>query len=97
MQELHDRHPEYKFCQHKGYPTFEHRSLLLAHGPSEVHRYSYRPVYEAAMSRGMPIPAYVKAGPAASAASSAAAGPRGRERGVKVARGQETKNSTKKN
>jgi ribonuclease HII len=83
MQQLHERFPVYNFSQHKGYPTFEHRSLLLTHGPSEVHRYSYRPVYEAAVARGVPIPAYVKAGPAAAAAPPPPPAPDAEPRGAK--------------
>lgn len=37
--------------QHKGYPTWEHRSLLMTHGPCEVHRRSYGPVKRALEAR----------------------------------------------
>jgi ribonuclease HII len=44
MVELDKKYPQYLFAQHKGYPTFAHRSLLLEHGPCEVHRKTYGPV-----------------------------------------------------
>jgi ribonuclease HII len=34
--------PHYGFERHKGYPTPEHRRLLQQHGPSRIHRYSFR-------------------------------------------------------
>lgn len=50
MQELHQRYPEYEFDKHKGYPTVRHRELLVLHGPSPVHRRSFRPVAEACLA-----------------------------------------------
>jgi len=44
MLELDKEFPQYNLAQHKGYPTFEHRSLLLKHGPCRIHRTSYVPV-----------------------------------------------------
>ena len=40
-------YPLYNFSQHKGYPTFQHRTLLFQHGPCEIHRRSYGPVKQA--------------------------------------------------
>jgi ribonuclease HII len=34
--------PAYGFDRHKGYPTPEHRSLIEAHGCTEIHRRSFR-------------------------------------------------------
>ncbi len=34
--------PQYLFEKHKGYPTPEHRRLLLVYGPSKIHRKSFR-------------------------------------------------------
>ncbi len=51
MLALHTRHPDWGFDQHKGYPTAAHRRLLAEHGPSPVHRITFRPVAEA---RGLP-------------------------------------------
>jgi ribonuclease HII len=36
------RCPEYEFAQHKGYATRRHRRLVLEHGPSPIHRRSFR-------------------------------------------------------
>lgn len=47
MQELDSEYPEYGFARHKGYPTKEHREILLAIGPCPEHRRSYAPVREA--------------------------------------------------
>jgi ribonuclease HII len=44
MTELCERYPGYKFCQHKGYSTPEHKRLLRELGPSPIHRTSYAPV-----------------------------------------------------
>lgn len=44
MVELDKEFPQYNLAQHKGYPTFEHRSLLMKHGPCRIHRVSYAPV-----------------------------------------------------
>lgn len=43
-QELHERHPEYGFASHKGYPTPEHLAALQRHGACAAHRRSYAPV-----------------------------------------------------
>jgi len=34
--------PAYEFATHKGYPTTRHRALIAEHGPSAIHRYSFR-------------------------------------------------------
>lgn len=36
--------PEYGFIQHKGYATQEHINAILTHGPSPIHRMSFRPL-----------------------------------------------------
>ena len=41
MVELDQLYPEYQFAKHKGYGTALHRSLLLQHGPSPIHRKSF--------------------------------------------------------
>lgn len=38
------RYPHYGFKYHKGYPTQAHMAVLEAHGPSPIHRKSFRPV-----------------------------------------------------
>ena len=44
MVELHARHPEYGFDQHKGYSTPQHLAALATHGPCPAHRRSFAPV-----------------------------------------------------
>jgi len=51
MVQLHERYPKYEFNKNKGYPVPTHKKLLAAHGPSAVHRRSFRPVAE---SQGLP-------------------------------------------
>ncbi len=51
MLRLHERHPEYGFDRHKGYPTAEHVALLQRHGPCAAHRRSFAPVRAALAGR----------------------------------------------
>jgi ribonuclease HII len=44
MLKLHDRHPQYQFDKHKGYPTALHFEALKLHGPCPEHRRSFAPV-----------------------------------------------------
>ncbi|WP_115717965.1 ribonuclease HII [Gallaecimonas mangrovi] len=44
MVELHQRHPQYGFDKHKGYPTAEHLARLSEFGPIDEHRRSFKPV-----------------------------------------------------
>lgn len=44
MKDLDKEYPQYGLAKHKGYPTFEHRGLLMKFGPSPIHRFSYGPV-----------------------------------------------------
>jgi ribonuclease HII len=46
MAELAVRHPEYGWDVNKGYATAAHRTALTAHGPSVVHRRSWRLIPE---------------------------------------------------
>jgi ribonuclease HII len=46
MLRLHEQYPQYGFDGHKGYPTAAHLAALRAHGVSEIHRRSFRPVRE---------------------------------------------------
>ncbi|MFN3714597.1 MAG: ribonuclease HII [Alcanivoracaceae bacterium] len=41
---LHQRHPDYGFDRHKGYPTVEHLAALTRLGPLPEHRRSFAPV-----------------------------------------------------
>lgn len=38
MSELHDKYPEFKFCDNKGYGTDKHIYALSKYGASDVHR-----------------------------------------------------------
>lgn len=44
MYELDEKHPEYGFKNHKGYPTKEHLNALEKYGILDEHRRSYKPV-----------------------------------------------------
>jgi ribonuclease HII len=44
MQILHERHPEYGFAQHMGYPTEAHFAALKQYGACDEHRRSFSPV-----------------------------------------------------
>ena len=46
MCRLHQRFPQYRFDEHKGYPTPEHLEALRRHGVCEVYRRSFGPVRE---------------------------------------------------
>jgi ribonuclease HII len=46
MQKLHQQYPEYGFDQHAGYPTEKHRQAIIAHGPTPIHRQTFRGVRE---------------------------------------------------
>jgi ribonuclease HII len=53
MRDMHEKHPEYSFCDHKGYVTQSHMRALQHHGPCEAHRYSYAPVRRVVAGRGV--------------------------------------------
>ena len=44
MQVLHERHPQYGFAQHMGYPTEAHFAALKQYGACAEHRRSFSPV-----------------------------------------------------
>lgn len=44
MRALDEKHPEYGFARHKGYPTPAHLAALQAQGPLPEHRRSFAPV-----------------------------------------------------
>ena len=46
MQSLHHQYPQYGFNQHAGYPTATHRQSIAIHGPSPVHRKTFKGVRE---------------------------------------------------
>ena len=39
--EMDEEYPEYNFKKHKGYPTKEHRDLVIKYGPCPIHRKSF--------------------------------------------------------
>lgn len=47
MEELADTYPQYRFEQHKGYPTKLHYEMLDQFGPSPVHRKTFLTKWEA--------------------------------------------------
>jgi ribonuclease HII len=46
MVELSKKYPQYGFEKHKGYPTKFHIEMLKKYGVLEIHRKSYKPVYD---------------------------------------------------
>jgi len=50
MHALGERHPEYGFARHMGYPTPQHLAALSRFGPCAVHRQSFAPVRQACLS-----------------------------------------------
>ncbi len=46
MEEYGQLYPEYGFAQHKGYGCPSHLAALDRHGPSPIHRMSFKPVRE---------------------------------------------------
>ena len=42
MVALDRTYPDYGFSQHKGYPTSQHRQAIAQHGPSDVHRHTFK-------------------------------------------------------
>jgi ribonuclease HII len=49
MCEYHEQYPQYGLHAHKGYSTPEHLSALRRHGPSPLHRRSFRPVAQTSL------------------------------------------------
>ena len=45
MTSLDASYPSYGFADHKGYPTPEHLQALREHGPCDIHRRSFEPVF----------------------------------------------------
>ena len=51
MKKLHEKHPQYNFIQHKGYPTRAHKEAILRYGPCPVHRRTFKGVKEVVNER----------------------------------------------
>src|ERR1700761_3711809 len=49
MCELDREYPGYGLASHKGYSTPEHLAALLKHGPTPLHRRSFRPVLQSSL------------------------------------------------
>jgi len=47
MVEYDNIYPQYGFAKHKGYGTKRHIAALNEHGPSQIHRKTFRPVAKA--------------------------------------------------
>lgn len=54
MCELDKVYPVYGFARHKGYAAPEHLAALKQHGPCEIHRRSFEPVW-AALQQDLPF------------------------------------------
>lgn len=46
MLGYHAQYPQYGFDRHKGYPTKTHKAAVAEHGPSAIHRRTFRGVKE---------------------------------------------------
>ena len=44
LEKLSQKYPAYNFEVNKGYPTFNHKTLLKIYGPSLIHRQTFQPV-----------------------------------------------------
>lgn len=55
MRELHEIYPQYGLASHKGYSTPEHLAALEKHGPSPLHRKSFRPIAQTSLSWNAPV------------------------------------------
>lgn len=55
MCEYHQQWPQYGLHSHKGYSTPEHKRALAEHGPTPLHRFSFRPVAQRSLPWDYPI------------------------------------------
>jgi ribonuclease HII len=55
MCEYHEQWPQYGLHSHKGYSTPEHKRALAEHGPTPLHRFSFRPVAQRSLPWDYPI------------------------------------------
>ncbi len=46
MRDMHEIYPQYGFNTHFGYPTSAHREAIKLHGPSPIHRKTFKGVRE---------------------------------------------------
>lgn len=47
MRQYDEIYPQFSFAEHVGYPTEKHLKELKKHGPTSIHRRSFKPVAEA--------------------------------------------------
>jgi ribonuclease HII len=58
MEEVDALYPEYGFAKHKGYRSAHHATALRTHGPSPIHRRSFKPVAEMCQDQGLLAPVF---------------------------------------
>jgi ribonuclease HII len=56
MCEYHEKYPVYGLASHKGYSTPEHKRALAEHGPTPLHRFTFRPVAQRSLPWDYPMP-----------------------------------------
>ena len=56
MREFDRIYPQYGLASHKGYSTPEHLAALEKHGPTPLHRKSFRPVSQTSLPWEQPLP-----------------------------------------
>lgn len=56
MREFDELYPQYGLASHKGYSTAEHLAALEKHGPTPLHRRSFRPVLQSSLPWDAPLP-----------------------------------------
>lgn len=44
MLSMHEHYPQFRFDRHKGYGTLQHREELKRHGPTPIHRLTFKGV-----------------------------------------------------
>lgn len=54
MRQYAEMYPEFAFDEHCGYPTRKHLSELREHGPTVIHRRSFKPVAEVIAAKNIP-------------------------------------------
>jgi ribonuclease HII len=55
MCEYHEQYPQYGLASHKGYSTPEHKRALALHGPTPLHRFTFRPVAQRSLPWDYPL------------------------------------------
>lgn len=44
VEHMHECYPKWGFDSHRGYPTRQHKEMLVKRGPTEAHRKTFKPV-----------------------------------------------------